>query len=163
MGVDVSQQYGATPATADNSTKYATTAWVRNVLATFAAAASDVWAGTSTALLVTPKSLFDASAFVALTDAATIAVDMSTLLNATVTLGGNRALANPTNMKVGQSGVIRVVQDATGSRTLSYGTAYDFGAAGAPTLQTGANKEDLIFYVVMPGATRLRCTFSKGA
>lgn len=127
------------------------------------AVAADIFAGTSTAKYVTPKAVFDSSAFVALTDAATIAVDLSTLLNATVTLGGNRTLGNPTNMKVGQSGVFQVLQDATGSRTLSFGTAYDFGAAGAPTLQTAANKEDLIFYVVMPGAARLRCTFNKGA
>ena len=128
------------------------------------AGASDIWTGTATAKFVTPKAIYDASAFVALADAAAIAVDLSIFLNAKVTLSGNRGLANPTNAKEGQSGVIRILQDATGSRTLTFGNAYDFGSAGAPTLQTAAGKEDMIFYVVVDATTpRLRCTFNKGA
>lgn len=86
--------------------------------------------------------------FVTLTDAATIAVDMGTFINATVTLGDNRTLGNPTNTKDGQSGVIEVVQDGTGSRTLAYGTNWEFAGGSAPTLSTAAGASDAIYYTV---------------
>ena len=53
-------------------------------------------------------------------------------------------LANPTNPADGQAIRVRVIQDSTGSRTLAYGTAYDFGAAGAPILSTTAAKVDIL-------------------
>jgi len=83
-----------------------------------------------------------------LTDGATITPDFSASCNFTVTLGGNRTLANPTGLVAGQSGSIFVVQDATGSRTLAYGSSWDFAAGVAPTLTTAANAVDRIDYVV---------------
>ena len=83
-----------------------------------------------------------------LTDAATIAVDMSTSCNFTVTLGGNRTLGNPTGLVTGQTGSIFVVQDATGSRTLAYSSNWDFAGGTAPTLTTAANAIDRIDYIV---------------
>ena len=83
-----------------------------------------------------------------LTDAATITPDMSSNTNFTVTLGGNRTMANPTNFVVGQTGSIFLVQDATGSRTLSFGSYWDFSGGTAPTLSTTANAVDRIDYVV---------------
>ena len=44
--------------------------------------------------------VWSAADYVSLTDAATIAVDMSTGINFTVTIGGNRTLGNPTNTKM---------------------------------------------------------------
>lgn len=105
--------------------------------------------GTDATRALTPDCVWDAAAEVTLTDAATIAVDMSTFINAVVTLAGNRALGNPTNEKVGQSGLIRIVQDATGSRTLSYGTDWEFAGGTAPVLTTTANAQDLLFYHVI--------------
>jgi len=84
----------------------------------------------------------------ALTDASTIAVDMSVGNNFSVTLGGNRTLGNPTNLTAGQSGVIFITQDGTGSRTLAYSSYWDFPAATAPTLTTTANAVDVIVYTV---------------
>ena len=84
----------------------------------------------------------------ALTDGATITPDYSASNNFSVTLGGNRTLANPTNIVAGQSGVIFVSQDSTGSRTLSYGSYWDFPGGTAPTLTTAASSIDLIAYVV---------------
>lgn len=131
------------------------------VFAIDASAASDIRTGTSTAKVVTPKSLYDASAFMSLTDASTIAVDLATFLNAKVTIGGNRTLGAPSNAKEGQSGVIKVTQDGTGSRTLAYNSAYKF-AGGAPTLSTAAGAVDMITYIVDDAATPiLRCTFAK--
>lgn len=85
---------------------------------------------------------------VALTDDVNIALDMTTGINFTLTLAGNRTLSNPTNIK-NQKGWIRVQQDATGSRTLAYGTYYKFAGGTAPTLTAAANAVDLLFYDVL--------------
>jgi len=83
-----------------------------------------------------------------LTDAATITPDFAADCNFTVTLGGNRTIANPSNLTAGQSGSIFLVQDATGSRTVSWGSYWDFPGGTAPTLSTAANAVDRIDYVV---------------
>jgi hypothetical protein len=81
-----------------------------------------------------------------LTDGTTITPDFAATNNFQVTLAGNRTLANPTNVVAGQSGVIKVTQDATGSRTLAYGSSFDFAAGAAPVLTTTANAVDLLVY-----------------
>ena len=63
-------------------------------------------------------------------------------------LAGNRTLDNPTNCVAGQVGSIFVVQDGTGSRTLAYGTSWDFPAGTAPTLSTDADAIDRLDYIV---------------
>ena len=83
-----------------------------------------------------------------LTDGATITPDFATANNFTVTLAGNRTIANPTNLTAGQSGSIFIVQDGTGSRTASWGSYWDFAAGAAPTLTTDANAVDRVDYVV---------------
>lgn len=83
-----------------------------------------------------------------LTDAATIAVDMSTSCNFTVTLGGNRTLGNPTGMVTGQTGSIFIVQDGAGGRTLAYSSNWDFPNGTAPTLSTAAGTVDRLDYIV---------------
>ena len=88
-----------------------------------------------------------------LTDGATITPDFSTGNNFSVTLAGNRTLANPTNLTAGQSGVIFITQDGTGSRTLAYGTSWDFPNATAPTLTTTANAVDVLVYTVRSGTS----------
>ena len=87
-------------------------------------------------------------AIVTLTDGTTITPDFATANNFTVTLAGNRTLANPTNLTAGQTGSIFIVQDGTGSRTLAYGSYYDFVSGVAPTLTTAAGSVDRIDYVV---------------
>lgn len=94
-----------------------------------------------------------------LTDAATITPDFGANQNFTVTLAGNRTLANPTNIVVGQTGSIFVVQDGTGSRTLSFGTYYDFAGGTAPTISTTAAAVDRIDYIVRT-ATSIHCVFT---
>ena len=61
-----------------------------------------------------------------LSDGATITPDFAQKNNWTVTLGGNRTLAAPSNPVVGQCGFIRIVQDGTGTRTLTFNSAYKF-------------------------------------
>lgn len=89
-----------------------------------------------------------------LTDGATITADFATTNHFQVTLGGNRTLANPSNQTAGQSGVIRIVQDGTGSRTLAYGSNWKFSNGTAPTLTTTANAVDILVYFV-ESATRI--------
>jgi hypothetical protein len=85
---------------------------------------------------------------VALTDGATITPDFAAGNNFSVTLEGNRTLANPTNLTAGQSGVIVITQDATGSRELDYGTNWKFGGGDEPVLTTDANAVDVLTYYV---------------
>jgi hypothetical protein len=91
---------------------------------------------------------------VALTDAATVAVDLSLGNFYTLTLGGNRTLGAPTNQTAGQSGVIVITQDGTGSRTLAYNSVWKFPSGTAPTLTTTANAVDVLAYYV-ESATRI--------
>ena len=83
-----------------------------------------------------------------LTDGTTITPDFSANTTFTVTLGGNRTMANPTSPAPGQTGSIFIVQDATGSRTLSWGSYWDFAGGTAPTLTTAANAVDRVDYIV---------------
>ena len=90
----------------------------------------------------------------ALTDGATITADLAVANNFSVTLGGNRTLANPSNQTAGQSGTIVITQDGTGSRTLAYGSNWKFPGGTAPTLTTAASSVDVIAYYV-ESATRI--------
>ena len=114
---------------------------------------------TADRVLIT-DDVWSAMAEVTLTDVANIALDLSTGFDFTVTLAGNRTLNNPTNAKVGQRGRIRVVQDGTGSRTLSFGSNYEFVAGTAPTLTTTASAEDVLYYDVI-SSTRILITMAR--
>ena len=83
-----------------------------------------------------------------LTDAATITPNLDSSDMFTVTLGGNRTLANPSNIDVGQTGSIFIVQDGTGSRTLAWGSYWDFAGGTAPTLSTAAGAVDRVDFIV---------------
>lgn len=89
-----------------------------------------------------------------LTDGATISWNCdSTGQVAAVTLGGNRTMGAPTNVKQYAMYILRVQQDATGNRTLSWNAAFKFGASGAPPLTTGANKVDIFSFLGGAGNT----------
>jgi len=93
----------------------------------------------------------------ALTDGATITPDFADSNNFSVTLGGNRTLANPSNIVAGQSGCIWITQDGTGSRTLAYGSDWDFTGGTAPTLSTAAGAVDCLVYAVQ-SSTKITAT-----
>ena len=90
---------------------------------------------------------------VTLTDAASIVPSFDDGNVFVVTLGGNRTLAAPTSANIGQVGSIRVIQDATGSRTLSYNTAWQFVSGSAPTMDTSAGAQSILVYSVRSAAT----------
>ena len=81
-----------------------------------------------------------------LVDGATITWDVGSSPVAKVTLGDNRTLSAPTNSAAGQFISIAVIQDATGSRTLTWNSAYEFTGDVAPTLTTTANKADIFVF-----------------
>jgi hypothetical protein len=85
-----------------------------------------------------------------LTDGATITPNFSSGNNFSLTLGGNRTLANPTNLLAGQSGTIVITQDATGGRTLAYDSYWKYpgGAANIPALTTTGSATDVLGYYV---------------
>ena len=89
-----------------------------------------------------------ASNITALSDGATITIDMATACHHSVTLGGNRTFAAPSNQVVGQSGSIFITQDGTGSRTASFNSAFKFVGGVAPTLSTAASAIDRIDYII---------------
>ena len=149
LGIDTTQNTNIT-----NVGTYANAAFAS--ANTKAASASPTFTGTvtiansvSTVANVTNELAVFGKAFqniVTLVDATTITANLAQTNNFVVTLGGNRTLANATNITAGQSGFIVVRQDGTGSRTLSFGTGWRFPSATAPTLTTTASAVDLIVY-----------------
>jgi hypothetical protein len=81
-----------------------------------------------------------------LTDASTISWDVGTSPVAKVTITDNRTLGAATNAQTGQFVSLLVIQDGTGSRTLSFNAAYEFTEDTAPTLTTTASKGDLFVF-----------------
>lgn len=105
-------------------------------------------ANTAKTNVVQSFSVAQRGSVTALTDGSTITPDFAAANNFSVTLGGNRTLANPTNLTAGQSGVIVITQDGTGSRTLAYGSYFKFPGGTAPTLTTTASAVDVLAYYV---------------
>ena len=81
-----------------------------------------------------------------LTDAATITPDWDNGSMQSVTIAGNRTIANPSNKKDGSTYILKIKQDSTGSRTLTWGTDYKWAGGTAPTLTTTANAVDIITF-----------------
>ncbi len=174
-----------TPTSGDNSTKIATTAFVvteiadlvdsapasldtlnelslalnsdanfattvTNSLALKAALADPTFSGT---LTVSGNSVGTVEA---LTDAATVAVDLSLANNfsllCTSGVGASRTLGTPSNATVGQSGVIWITQSAGAGNALVFESEYKFagGSGSAPDLTTGtASAVDCLAYAVL--------------
>ena len=141
---------------------YASTSGIATYATSSGIATYTSTAGVSTSLLggnaginttSTPTNLYvsgsSANNIVALgnTDAATT-LDFSTGNDFSLTLTGSIVLSNPTGVTTGQSGVIYIQQDGSGSHTVGFGSHWDFPSATAPTLSTGANALDVLTYSV---------------
>ena len=100
-------------------------------------------------------------AFVALVDAATIDTDAALSNHFLVTLGGNRTLANPTNMRDGGIYNWRVKQDGTGSRTLAYGSKFKWAGGTIPALSTTAAYVDRITGQYVAADDVIECSMTK--
>ena len=95
----------------------------------------------------------------ALSDGATITIDMATACHHSVQLGGNRTFAAPSNAAVGQSGSIFIQQDGSGSRTAAFNSVFKFVGGTAPTLTTTALAYDRIDYIVLTSSL-IHCAVS---
>lgn len=93
-----------------------------------------------------------------LTDASTIAWNLSTGSDFQVTIAANRTLGAFTGGTVGQEGLFRVIQDATGGRTLDLSDpVYDFWGGLTENIAQGANDvTDYDFKVVSSGSMILK-------
>ena len=122
--------------------------------------ADDLVIGLGSALGTTPaisiaetlKTTFGGGAvgatFVDATNTGNITLDYDLYQNFVLTFTGNVTLVNPTTESVGQSGVIVIIQDGTGSRTIAAGTQYEWPAGEVGTISTAANSVDIIPYFV---------------
>jgi hypothetical protein len=77
-----------------------------------------------------------------------VSLDFATGNNFTTILNGNVSIANPVNPQPGQSGIIYVLQDGAGSRTMSFNANWKFEGGTAPTLSTAASAVDALIYNV---------------
>ena len=78
-----------------------------------------------------------------------VSLDFATGNNFTTILNGNVSIANPVNPQPGQSGIIYVLQDGAGSRTMSFNANWKFEGGTAPTLSTAADARDALIYNVV--------------
>lgn len=128
------------------------------------AAASDVRGGSDTSKALTAAALMASSAFQSLTDASTIFWNCANGFNATVTLtASGHTVGPPSGLYDGLCVSLELVQDAAGSRTVNWGSIWDFGAAGLPVLQTTASKADRVFGQYNGRTSKIEASFRKGA
>lgn len=86
------------------------------------------------------------------TDGATITFDIKKAALHRVTLAGNRTLA-VTNADVGRAFAVRLTQDGTGSRTVTWWSGISWAGGSAPTLTTTASKADWFGFIPTAAAT----------
>jgi len=103
-------------------------------------------ATTSNSLYVVGNS---ASNVVGLTSqTSSFALDFSLGNNFSFVIGGNITLNNPTGVTTGQSGIIEITQDDTGSRTMAFQSHWNFADGTAPTITAGAGTTSVLAYFV---------------
>lgn len=88
------------------------------------------------------------SPWVTVTEGPTTTIDASVGNHQKLTITGNRVMAAPTNVVNGQPLVLMVIQDGTGSRTLTWNSVFVFESGLAPTLSPSPGAIDLfmMFY-----------------
>jgi hypothetical protein len=96
--------------------------------------------------LTTPEIASIKGTLTADTDGSTITFDKNTSDFHAVTLGGNRTLAL-SNMAAGDRIVLRLAQDGTGSRTVTWFSTIKWVGGTAPTLTTTASKADVFGFL----------------
>lgn len=142
----------------------ATSAW-RDISPLFFAAGPDILTATDVSKALTAKALADSAAFGTVPYAATIAYDVRTYgYNVACTLTGNATLGQISGLFDGETLTFDPIQDATGSRLLSYNATYhDFMAVGTPTLSTAAAKRDSLIGQYKSATGKIYWSFQKAA
>jgi len=82
-----------------------------------------------------------------LTDGATVNWDVSLGMMGVLTLGGNRTMAAPTNLRNGEAYALIVNQDGTGSRTITWNAVFKWPGGTVPTLSTAAGSVDILSFL----------------
>jgi hypothetical protein len=99
-----------------------------------------------------------------LTYAATVNWTVTNAQKAKITLGGNLSMSYTNGAVEGTTYFLWIIQDATGSRTVSWNTTspggFDFGTVGAPTLTTGVNKADLLTFEAITIGANLKLRYT---
>src|SRR3990167_672614 len=96
--------------------------------------------------ITTPVITGGYDAWVTATDGATVTFNLASGNKQRVTLAGNRTLAL-SNVQNGHAFVIRLLQDGTGSRTVTWFSTIKWAGGSAPTLTTTANKADVLGFI----------------
>lgn len=106
-----------------------------------------IWAEISRATSAPRKGITTA------TDGATVTFDLRKSPKQKVTLGGNRTLAlQAGSYYVGQPFTLKLIQDGTGSRTVTWFSTINWAGGSAPTLTTTANKADWFGFICTDAA-----------
>lgn len=89
------------------------------------------------------------------------AYDLGTRSRFLITLSGaTTELATPGDVQAGDQWTVEVVQDATGSRALTFSSAYDFGAAGTPVLAALAAGKRALISCVAKSSTKIDAVYA---
>lgn len=147
--------FAGTVATATSTPAITLTTSITGVLKGNATAISAATAGTdfvapATATNFTAQQYFGTST---LTDGATVSWAVGAAQVATVTIAGNRTFGAPTGLVSGAFYSLNVIQDATGSRTITWNAVFKWTGGTAPTLSTAASAKD--FFVFRSDGTNL--------
>jgi len=117
--------------------------------------------GDTTSKLLTTATAWSSGAYVALTDGATVTPDFALGYNFSLTVTATRTLANPINMKVGQSGLIVITNSSSGVSPIgTYGSYYKFPGGVAPILETTGGSISVLSYAVLSSTSILITGFS---
>ena len=125
---------GATSIYFDNAVKLATATAGIDITGTLDVTGNITYSGSSVTVEDT------------LTDGSTITWNAINSPVAKVTLAGNRTITVSNNLGTGQYISVLVIQDGTGSRTLTWNAMFEFKDDTAPTLTTTASKGDLFTF-----------------
>lgn len=86
-----------------------------------------------------------------LTDAATVAFDVSLGSNAQVTLNASRIIGNPTNARAGDSGHLVIVQPGGGNAVATWGSAWKHAGGTDRILSTTGGARDVLEWYTPDG------------
>jgi hypothetical protein len=98
----------------------------------------------ATGVLVPASSIYTSETLTSF--GTTTTFDFSTFINTAVTLTGNITTMTLANVKAGQSGQIRFIQDGTGSRTTVWNSIFKFPNGVTPLLTPGPSSVDALEY-----------------